>query len=166
MSNHQSPVVILCLLPALNSASTVRAVISLDGNWDIAEGTMEQAPARFERRVPVPGLVDMAQPAFAGVGETNRLREAFWYRKTFQIKEAVPAVALLKIHKAACGARVWLNGTLVNEHLPSFTPGYFEVRNALRGAGATNELRVRVGASAIPCPRGQTEGHPPLRHKP
>ncbi|MBI4327125.1 MAG: discoidin domain-containing protein [Chloroflexi bacterium] len=142
----------LCLLPALSVAGTGRSVISLDGPWDIAEETMQQPPRRFENRVPVPGLVDMARPAFAGVGETNKLREAFWYRKTFQIKEAVPAVARLKIHKAAYGTRVWLNGTLAGEHLPSFTPGYFDLRPALRGAGATNELLVRVGATRDSVP--------------
>ena len=62
----------------------------------------------------------------------------------------MPAVAVLKVHKAAYGARVLLNGVLLGEHMPSFTPGYFDARPALRGNGAENELVVRVGAS----PRG------------
>ena len=45
-----------------------RKVISLDGTWDIAEGAMDSVPAEFAARVPVPGLVDMAEPAFAEVG--------------------------------------------------------------------------------------------------
>jgi len=32
----------------------------------------------------VPGLVDMAQPGFAEVGVKSKLREAFWYRRTFR----------------------------------------------------------------------------------
>ena len=113
---------------------------------------MASAPAQFGHRVPVPGLVDEARPAFAEVGVKSASREAFWYRRTFQVKGEVPAVALLKIHKAAFGARVFLNGVLLGEHLPSFTPGYFEARPALRGNGAVNELVIRVGASREAVP--------------
>jgi len=102
----------------------------------------------------VPGLVDEARPPFAEVGVKSPRREAFWYRRTFQVKGEVPAVALLKVHKAAYGSRVFLNGVLLGEHLPSFTPGYFDAWPALRGNGAVNELVIRVGASreAVPPP--------------
>ncbi len=113
---------------------------------------MAVAPARFESRVPVPGLVDEARPPFSEVGQKNSQREAFWYRRTFKVNGEVPAVALLKVHKAAYGSRVFLNGLLLGEHLPSFTPGYFDARPALRGNGAVNELTVRVGASREALP--------------
>ena len=120
--------------------------------WEIAEGSMDAAPAQFEHRVPVPGLVDEARPAFAEVGQKSPRREAFWYRRTFRVKGEVPAVAMLKLHKAAYGSRVFLNGVLLGEHLPSFTPGYFDARPALRGNGAENELVVRVGATREALP--------------
>ncbi|MCX6917056.1 MAG: hypothetical protein NT167_29135, partial [Verrucomicrobia bacterium] len=113
---------------------------------------MEAAPTRFEHGVPVPGLLDEARPAFAEVGLKSARREAFWYRRTFRVKGEVPAVALLKLHKAAYGSRVLLNGVLLGEHLPSFTPGYFDGRLALRGKGGENELIVRVGATAEALP--------------
>ena len=138
--------VCVCLALGLGQARAARAVLSLDGAWDIAEGSMRAVPTNFNHRVPVPGLVDEAQPGFAEVGQKSALREVFWYRRTFQVKGPVPAVALLKIHKAAYGSRVYLNGALLGEHLPSFTPGYFDAHSALRGNGATNELVVRVGA--------------------
>ncbi len=137
---------VLCLAGGVAWAGEPRRVISLDGEWEIGEGPMEKAPAEFEHRVPVPGLVDMAEPAFTEVGQKSKQREAFWYRREFQVDGAVPAVAQLKIHKAAYGARVFLNGMLVGDHLPSFTPGYFDVRPVLRGHGAKNVLLVRVGA--------------------
>jgi hypothetical protein len=147
-------VLALCVFAGNAVGDPPRQVISLDGEWEIAEGAMEQVPARFEHRVPVPGLVDLAKPAFREVGTTNsgKLRAAFWYRRTFKVAGAVPDVALLKIHKAAYGSRAFLNGKLVGEHLPSFTPGYFDVRLALRGPGAKNELTIRVGAfrDAVP----------------
>jgi hypothetical protein len=128
-------------------ASEHRKVLLLDGSWEMAEGSMAQVPVRFDRMAPVPGLADMAQPQFVGVGESNQLREAFWYRKRFHLDDAVPAVAILKVHKAAYGTRVYLNGKLIGEHQPSFTPGYFNVREHLRGRGGYNDLVIRVGAS-------------------
>src|SRR5487761_1964126 len=146
--------VAVLLVALAGFAADGRRVLSLDGEWQIAEGRMDLIPTQFDHQVPVPGLVDMARPAFTEVGTTNSTmrREAFWYRRTFRVEGEVPAVARLKIHKAAYGARVYLNGSLVGEHLPSFTPGYFDVRGALRGGGAANELLVRVGAFRTALP--------------
>ncbi|HEX7573866.1 MAG TPA: hypothetical protein VF514_12285 [Bacteroidota bacterium] len=132
-----------------------RRVIDLAGTWEIAEGSMERAPGRFDHTVSVPGLADMAVPPFQSVGVkevTDTLREAFWYRRTFAIKGRIPEVTRLKVHKAMYGTRVYLNGHLVGDHMPGFTPGYFNVRPYLRGEGKPNELVIRVGAarSAIP----------------
>ena len=129
-----------------------RKVISLDGTWEIAEGSMDKCPASFGHKVPVPGLVDMVEPAFAEVGVKSERRAAFWYRRTFRIEDPLPAVAVLKIHKAMFGVRVMLNGTPLGDHLPSFTPGLFDARKALRTG--ENELIVRVGAlrEAVPKP--------------
>ena len=69
----------------------------------------------------------------------------FWYRRTFQIDGAVPALARLKIHKACYGTGVFLNGDFIGEHLPCFTPVVFNVTKHLRGDGQTNELAIRVG---------------------
>jgi hypothetical protein len=140
----------LCISPI--HALAGRAVVSLDGEWQVAEGNMGSAPARFEHRVPVPGLVDEARPPFVEVGKESPRREAFWYRRTFRVKGEVPAIAVLKLHKAAYGSRVFLNGVLLGEHLPSFTPGYFDARPALRGNGAENELVIRVGATREALP--------------
>jgi hypothetical protein len=142
-------------LPALAE----RTVIPLDGKWQIAEGAMDAAPSHFEHRVPVPGLVDEAKPPFADVGQPSPRREAFWYRRTFHVKGDVPVVAVLKVHKAAYGARVLLNGVVLGEHMPSFTPGYFDPRAALRGNGAENELIVRVGALPGTLPPTVSSGY-------
>jgi beta-galactosidase len=129
-----------------------RTVISLNGVWDLAEGSMDSCPVRFDRLAPVPGLVDQAKPQFEVVGTNSTLRSAFWYHKKFRLDEKVPAVARLKVHKAAYGTAVWLNGTPVGEHAPCFTPGYFDVGNLLRGHGEFNELVIRVGATRNSLP--------------
>mgnify|MGYP001544792297 CR=1 FL=1 len=143
-----------------------RNTISLDGNWQIAEGSMDTIPVSFDHTVPVPGLVSLSIPAFKNVGPTVKdrrsvsqfdpLREAFWYRRTFTINGAIPKVAILKISKAMFGTKVFLNGINLGEHLPCFTPGYFNAKNAVKEG--LNEILIRVGSSpdAVPIsvPRG------------
>jgi len=129
-----------------SGVTTNRRVISLNGMWHAAEGAMETAPAEFGHRVPVPGLIDMARPAFMDVGKKSERRAAFWYFRTFKVAGEIPPVALLKIHKARYGTKVWLNGQLVGEHLPCFTPALLDVKPHLKGAGQENQLIIRVGA--------------------
>jgi len=130
--------------PAADAAE-LRRVISLDGTWQVAEGTLKSVPKAFTHTAVVPGLVAMAKPAFADVGVKSGRREAFWYRRTFTLAGPPPAVATLKVHKACYGTRVYLNGACVGEHFPCFTPGLFNVRDRLRGDGKENELVICVG---------------------
>ncbi len=149
-----------------NAGDLPRRVIALDGVWKIAEGTADKVPADFGRSVPVPGLVTLAKPAFLEPGlETadakgdlrkDARRDAFWYRRTFRNDGPVPAVATLKIGKAMFGTRVILNGKAVGDHLPSFTPGYFDVRDALQTG--LNEILIRVGADRDALPPGVPDG--------
>lgn len=145
------------LLLATTLAATeprLRETISLDGTWQIAEGGLDEVPAKFEHEVPVPGLVSLATPPFDAPGPTvaNRSklpskdpqRDAFWYRRTFTIPGPIPAVATLKVSKAMFGTRVILNGTVLGDHAPCFTPGYFDARAALKTG--ENEVVIRVGA--------------------
>ena len=131
-----------------------RKKISLDGVWEIAEGGLDAMPEKFARKVQVPGLVDMADPVFIDPGppvterhlwyQKDPRRDAFWYRRTFELSGPVPPVAILKIGKAMFGTRVFLNGKLLGDHLPCFTPGFFDAKVAL--TSGTNTLVVRVGA--------------------
>jgi len=135
-----------------------RRVISLDGTWDIAQGSMDSMPDSFLHKVPVPGLVDMARPAFDEVGKKSEKRDAFWYRRTFTIKGEIPDVAILKIHKAKYGTKVFLNGEATGEHLPCFTPALLDVKKFLKGSGKENELIVRVGANREDLPKDMPSG--------
>jgi len=143
-------IVFAALLPMHQGAAAAdtasRRVINLNGVWQVAEGTMDTVPSQFERTVPVPGLVDMAKPAFDEVGKKSAKRQAFWYRRTFAVERSIPDVAILKIHKACYGTKVWLNGEPVGEHLPCFTPALIDVKRRLKGTGQQNELVIRVGA--------------------
>ncbi len=135
-----------------------RTVMSLDGAWQVEQGSMVSRPRSFYHTVPVPGLMDMARPAFDEVGRKSPLRQAFWYRRTFRLEGPVPAVAVLKINKAKYGTKVFLNGRAAGEHLPCFTPAYLDVKDLLRGDGQENELVIRVGADRDSLPRGMPTG--------
>ena len=168
---------------AAGNKAGARKIINLDGAWEVGEGSMDSLPAHFDHKVPVPGLVDMVKttfgkvgqennkletcyaarqlirlPEFAQVGQKSDLRQAFWYRRTFTIKAEIPEVAILKIHKARYGTKVFLNGQVVGEHLPCFTPALMDVKKFLKGAGRENELVIRLGADRESLPQDQPTG--------
>ena len=131
-----------------------RQIVSLDGAWQVDEGAMAAPPTVFTHTILVPGLLDMATPPFAEPGpkvadravkaQKDTRRDAFWYRRAFRLPGPLPAVARLKIGKAMFGTRVFLNGKLLGDHAPCYTPGWFDARDALKTG--ENELIVRVGA--------------------
>ena len=135
-----------------------RQIINLDGMWEIAQGSMDVMSDSFRHKVPVPGLVDMAKPAFDEVGKKSEKRQAFWYRRTFTVRGKIPDTAILKIHKAKYGTKVFVNGKLVGEHLPCFTPALLDVKKFLKGSGRENELIVRVGANREDLPKDMPGG--------
>jgi beta-galactosidase/beta-glucuronidase len=160
------PVELKAQLPASHSYSHEWGkVISLDGEWDIAEGSKQQVPAQFLSKIPVPGLVTSATPAFKAVGEETNLREAYWYRKKFSIQGALPALARLKIFKSMFGTKVFLNGKEVGESKLNFTPLYFNVTPYLKGNGEENELIVRVGAHISAVSDSVVTGGDPERNR-
>jgi hypothetical protein len=135
-----------------------RRVMRLDGVWQVEQGRKDSPPETFSHKIPVPGLLDMADPPFQDVGRKSAIREAFWYRRTFVIEGPLPEIAILKLHKARYGTKVFLNGQFIAEHLPSFTPACLDVRPQLLGDGQENELVIRVGAFRDALPEGQPSG--------
>lgn len=159
--------------------SSSRAVLSLDGEWQIGESVApDQPPASFDHTVRVPGLINQSSPPFPHVDEFEsrelidkrvRLKELpesalttevgfsrqprnyFWYKRAFR-----PPVrkqeAILKIAKAQFGVQVWLNGTKIGDYWHCFSAGYFDLTPAIRW-DADNTLVVRVGAHPGVLPR-------------
>jgi hypothetical protein len=135
-----------------NWGEQARVTLSLDGQWDIAQGGLDESPpSRYGRQVPVPGLVTEARPGFARVGVASDEREAFWYRTFFVAPEDAAALAVLCLHKARFGARVWLNGQPLGSHHGTFTLSEYDLSGAIR-YGRRNELVVRVGAEFTALP--------------
>jgi len=127
--------------------------ISLNGIWEIAQGTALTAPADFTSTIPVPGLVDLAKPAFTEVGVRSKQREAFWYKRTFKMPEGkLPEIVRLKINKSMYGARVLINGLVVADRMESFIPLEVNIREALKRDGSENEIMIRVLANRSDVP--------------
>lgn len=149
-----------------DAASAKRIVQSLDGVWQIAEGNLTAQPKEFNRTVQVPGLVDMSRPAFAEPGpkvpnrnmgpQKDTRRDAFWYRRSFAVKGALPTMATIKVGKAMFGTRVILNGKLLGDHPASFTAGFFDAASALKSG--ENELVIRIGADPLSLPASIPSG--------
>lgn len=143
-----------------------RDTISLNGIWLISEGTMDKIPEKFDRTVNVPGLVSLSTPPFRDAGpkvkdrrsivQKDTLREAFWYYRTFNINGRVPEITVLKISKAMFGTKVFLNDIDLGEHLPCFTPGYFDLKKALKTG--ENRLVIRVGSCRNSIPFSVPDG--------
>ncbi len=156
------------------SPAEKRQTICLDGTWEVAEGKMDVRPKAFDHTVPVPGLLDMAKPAFDTPGnvisdaergapwerhkKSDPLREAFWYRRTFEVNAPKSTVAMLKVNKAFFGMCVFVNGHKAGTHTFNFTPGWFDVGQYLKTDGTENELVIRVGSSLAAIPLSATDG--------
>jgi hypothetical protein len=167
---------ILLFLPP---AWSQRVTLPLDGLWQIEDSvSATEIPAAFGHHVPVPGLADLASPAFedvdrfvshelahhpitrpkdlppaaaqAPVGIPLQKRNYFWYRRTFEAP-AKKQVAILRINKAQFGTAVWLNGKKIGEHDGCFSAGYFNLTAAMHW-NEPNVLLVRIGAHPAVVP--------------
>jgi beta-galactosidase len=170
--------VLILALSAL-AALAARQTLPLDGTWQIEESlSATEMPARFTHTAPVPGLANLAKPAFPQVdaffsreqlanriraklspeewltnywkGKVDQDRNYFWYSKTFRAP-APRAVARLKINKAQFGTAVWLNGQKLGEYSGCFTASYFPLEKAIRW-NAENTLVIRIGAHPAVLP--------------
>ncbi len=162
------------LFAGCKQSTLKRDTISLNGIWQIADGEKDVVPAKFDRTIPVPGLVTMAMPAFIDAAppvadrisidknldlfyhQQDSLRESYWYRRTFTITQNIPEIALLKVGKAMFGTRVYLNGTYIGEHLPCFTPGFFDLKKSIHKG--ENELIISVGSCRNSLPQDIPDG--------
>jgi beta-galactosidase len=104
-----------------------RKEISLNGIWEIAKTNhLTEFPASYTAKIPVPGLIDMAEPKIDNQ-DTSYNNCVYWYRKTFTLEDLKSDVIQLKINKANYHTWVYMNGKPVGENVYSFTPSVFNV---------------------------------------
>jgi len=122
-----------------------RKITSLNGEWQLeVNQSAEKVPSIFSSKIIVPGLVDMAVPKIEKPGTKSDSSNYYWYKKEFILDNSTET-ALLVIHKAKYGKQIWLNGSLVGEHWPSFTRSEFNIASFLNKKGEANELIIRLG---------------------
>ncbi len=137
----------------------LRREILLDGLWELSQSETADQHGLWQFTVPVPGLVDLAQPALPEVGVVSELRSFFWYRTHFATPHEPAPLARLKIWKVQFGHSVVLNGTEVGGGSCNFTSACYDVTNELAPAGGENELLIRIGADPTQLPRSVVYGH-------
>lgn len=120
--------------------------VSLNGTWEIAQGSASRIPEHFSHHVPVPGLISEAEPSFDSVGLLSAERTHFWYRKSFIVEGSIHNNVFLKIYKAKYGTKVFVNGQPVGENTLNFTPSVFNITSSLNPPDSSNELLIRIGA--------------------
>ena len=81
---------VLLLIAQEGTCQGERTTISLDGRWQIARSADASPPTRYEAVAPVPGLADLAEPAFEGVGTPAEDPGYFYYRRTFKAPKILP----------------------------------------------------------------------------
>lgn len=123
-----------------------RTVLSLNGKWEITGGDAVTLPKEFPSVIPVPAVVDMAEPPYDW-----QAFEHHWYRKKFSLKNLRDTQFLfLKIGQSMFGTDVWLNGVHLGGTISCYTSHEYNVTEHLNTEGK-NELIVRVGArSTLP----------------
>lgn len=123
--------------------------ISLNGEWEVA--ISDSLPDSFPSRVPVPGIITMATPRFAGDLDATTLKDSLpynyvWYQTEFDLNESGDyAAAILKI-RAKYNALVILNDQKLGyDPYTTYSHGEFDASKALNLKGH-NVLLVRVGS--------------------
>ncbi|KAA3656204.1 MAG: hypothetical protein DWQ10_15920, partial [Calditrichaeota bacterium] len=111
---------------------------NLNSAWRLAPG--EDMPLQWRHSVPVPSLVDCADPSFDW-----QSFDYFWYKTHFIPSEIHPEQhVILQLEHVQFGAQVWLNGHLIGEDIPCYTSQWFDLTKFLQ-LDSENVLLIRVG---------------------
>jgi len=138
-----------------------RVTIGLNGVWDFQQTNTAAVPRVFNHKIPVPGLVHMAEPKldqcdlfFSPARQDGKTpfptRPAYeprynWYRRLVQVpKELEGQEAVLSILKSQFVTQVFVNGMDAGSSMACFTPLDMPVTSFLR-YGEANEILIRVG---------------------
>lgn len=121
-----------------------RQVIPLNGTWDIAVTPRGKLlPENYGSRCPVPGLVDMSEPALVPP-RTQTKDSVFWYRTTIEPDDGNYDVANLRIGRSRYYTRVYVNGHPAGRSPYNLTASEYDLKPFLR-PDRKNELAIAVG---------------------
>jgi beta-galactosidase len=140
--------------------------LNLNGTWQFEQTEKAIPPAKFSRKIPVPGLIHMARPKIdqynvlfrkpdkVVFSEQHNLenqeykpRYNWYYRKVKIAKDLEGKNAVLSIMKSKYVTRVFVNGMDVGSSMECYTPIEFPITRYLK-FGAENEILIQVGDRA------------------
>lgn len=155
----------LCVFPLIAYAEG-RTTISLNGEWEFEQTKTAFPPTKFTRKIPVPGLVHLAEPRieqydkFFQRPEDTRLVEQFnflnrdytpmysWYKKNVRLDKNFEGQQIyLTIKKSQYVTVVYVNGMMMGRYIECYTPIDINITEALRLDG-DNEILIQVGDRA------------------
>ncbi len=117
--------------------------LNLNGRWEYAftAAGEQQPPANWDGQIVVPFS---PEAPLSGVGRTLQPDEVLWYRRTIRLTGGPASRGRLLLHFGAVDqeCRVWVDGTLVGDHVGGFLPFSFDISDALRNV-AEHEIVVR-----------------------
>lgn len=113
---------------------------NLNGLWKYAV-TANTAPKPDELNQEI--LVPFAlETPLSGVGRRLEPAEVIWYRRQFELGTQPKGRLLLHFEGVDYKCMVWLNGTMVGDHVGGNLPFSFDVTDQVRSGKNTLELRV------------------------
>jgi beta-galactosidase len=163
MKNSVLSIIVFLLSSQLSVAQEPRKIINLNGNWEFDQTTIAFPPEKFTRKIPVPGLIHLAEPRieeydkfFKRPGKPESVEQFnlynldytprySWYRKTVFIpRELENKEGMITIKKSQYVTQVYINGMDMGTSMACYTPIEFPVNKAVK-FGAENEILIRVG---------------------
>ena len=163
MKNSFVHVLVFLISSQLAPAQEPRTILNLNGTWEFDQTTKAFPPERFTRKIPVPGLIHLAEPRIGeydkffkrpGKAESVEQFNLFnldytprysWYRKTVYIpKELEGKEGIITIKKSQYVTQIYINGLDLGTSMACYTPIEFPVNKAIK-FGAENEVLIRVG---------------------
>jgi beta-galactosidase/beta-glucuronidase len=158
--------ILFCFCSVSLFAEDGRTIFSLNGQWDFEQTKTAFPPAKFTRKIPVPGLVHLATPRIEQyekffqrptdtelVEQFNLMNRDYtpmysWYKRKIKIDKALTGKQIfLTIKKSQYVTVVYVNGMFIGRSVECYTPIDLNITEAVR-LGEENEILIQVGDRA------------------
>ncbi len=144
-------IIALFILPYIGTSQIENHILLLNGTVDFEQTIDAFPPNEFTRKIPVPGLIDLAEPKieqyelyFSGQHEPRYN----WYRFQFNVDSKQKGeYAILKVLKSRYNTLVMINGHDCGSYMQSSVPIDVDLTPFLK-YGEKNELLLRLGERA------------------
>ncbi|MFA6580265.1 MAG: sugar-binding domain-containing protein, partial [Paludibacter sp.] len=151
------------LVVQYSTASGIRTTIDLNGVWDFDQTINAFPPKMFTRKIPVPGLITLAEPKIEDYDKffkrPDKVEYKFqhylydidytprysWYRKRIFIdKKQEGSEVMITLKKSQYVTQVIINGKDLGTSMACYTPIEFRATRVIK-FGDENEILIRVG---------------------